>query len=192
MHSRPVDTDLPNKAHITPSGNATYVTEHYWSTLLADRAFLSSYFAENSRRLAAGYARLTDFLRENDIPWSEGSNAGFFVWADFRGYLGPDVVVVDAREEEEEEKEEEEQVEAVAAGRPSRVYRTSRKAKERDDWFFDKLIAAGVFVASGDAFFAEAHGWYRVSFSVPGEVLELGLQRLKGVLDEVRMENLRL
>ncbi|KAL8917278.1 MAG: hypothetical protein Q9208_008054 [Pyrenodesmia sp. 3 TL-2023] len=163
----------------------TSITEHYWTTLLTDRPFLSYYFAENSARLAAGYARLTAFLRQNRIEWIEGSNAGFFVWADFTRYLGPDVVVTSREGEEGEE----DQVEAVAAGRPSRVYRTNRKAKDRDDRFFEKLMAAGVFVASGDAFFAEAHGWYRVSFSVPGEVLELGLQRLKRVLDEVTTEN---
>ncbi|KAI4096428.1 MAG: hypothetical protein LQ344_000936 [Seirophora lacunosa] len=168
------------------------VTEHYWTALLNDRAFLDGYFAENSRRLAAGHARLTGFLRSQGVRWVEGSNAGFFLWADFRALLGGDIVVAD--EGKEKEEEEEEVVEAVAVGRPSQVYRTSRKAKARDDWFFEKMIKAKVFVASGNAFFAEEHGWkfgylrYRVSFSVPTEILELGLERLSGVLEEVRGE----
>lgn len=39
--------------------------------------------------------------------------------------------------------------------------------------------------------YADAKEWaarYRVSFSVPTEVLELGLERLRGVLEEVRRE----
>ncbi|KAI4152327.1 MAG: hypothetical protein L6R39_001852 [Caloplaca ligustica] len=160
----------------------TSITQHYWTALLNDRAFLSTYFAENSRRLSASYTRLTAFFRENDIQWVEGSNAGFFLWADFRALLGPDIHVGGVTDDENVE------VEAVAVQRPSQVYRTSRKAKERDDWFFEKMIAKGVFVASGNAFFAEEHGWYRVSFSVPGEVLEVGLERLGEVLEEVRRE----
>ncbi|KAL9010110.1 MAG: hypothetical protein Q9173_004923 [Seirophora scorigena] len=127
------------------------VTEHYWTALLDNRAFLDGYFAENSRRLAAGHARLTGFLQSQGVRWVEGSNAGFFVWVDFRALLGGDIVVADEGKEEME-------VEAVAVGRPSQVYRTSRKAKARDGWFFEKMIKAKVFVASGNAFFAEEHG----------------------------------
>ncbi|KAL8653466.1 MAG: hypothetical protein Q9210_002072, partial [Variospora velana] len=159
---------------IAPFSWPASVTEHYWTALLNDRAFLDAYFAKNSERLAVGYARVTGFLKEQGVRWVEGSNAGFFVWADFRGVLGGDVLVSDG----------EQQVETVAVGRPSQVYRTSRKAKARDDWFFEKMVRAKVFVASGNAFFAEEHGWYRVSFSVPTEVLEMGLERLRGVLEE--------
>lgn len=83
--------------------------------------------------------------------------------------------------------EEPEQVDALAVNeRPGQVYRTSRRAKERDEWFFGKLLAAKVFIATGDAFFAEEHGWYRVTFSVPEKVLAVGLERLGRVLREVR------
>ncbi|KAL8734962.1 MAG: hypothetical protein Q9181_003011 [Wetmoreana brouardii] len=158
----------------------TSTTEHCWTTLLNDRPFLDYYLEENRKRLADGYARVTEWLREQNIKWVEGSNAGFFLWADFRGVLGKEIIVDEGKDEE---------VEAVAVERPSQVYRTSRRAKERDDWFFAKMIKAKVFVASGDAFFAEEHGWYRVSFSVPKEVLELGLERLGRVLEEVRRES---
>ncbi|KAL8718642.1 MAG: hypothetical protein Q9225_004239 [Loekoesia sp. 1 TL-2023] len=161
------------------------VTEHYWTHLLNDRPFLNYYFTENSKRLADGYTVLTSFLEKNGIKWVEGSNAGFFLWVDFRGLLGRDIHVYD-------DDGEDEKVETVAVERPSQVYRTSRKAKERDDWFFEKLMRAKVFVASGNAFFAEEHGWYRVTFSMPKEVLEAGLERLERVLEEVRGEVLKL
>ncbi|KAL8913759.1 MAG: hypothetical protein Q9171_001493 [Xanthocarpia ochracea] len=159
----------------------TSTTEHYWATLLTDRPFLDYYFAENSRRLAASYARMIQFFTEQGIDWVDGSNAGFFLWADFRSLLGPDIIV---------NTEEKEQVDAVAVMEtPGQVYKTSKRAKERDEWFFGKLMAAKVFIASGDAFFAEEHGWYRVTFSVPDKVLKVGLERLGRVLEEVRKEN---
>ncbi|KAL8983627.1 MAG: hypothetical protein Q9205_002187 [Flavoplaca limonia] len=168
------------------------VTEYYWTTLLNDRPFLDYYFTENNSRLAASYARLTAFLTSHGIKWVEGSNAGFFLWADFRGVLGKDINVVDDDAGAKREGEEE-QVEATAvmSEKPAQgqVYKTSRKAKERDDWFFGKMMEAKVFIATGDAFFAEEHGWYRVTFSVPEDILSVGLERLGRVLEEVKRES---
>ena len=169
------------------------VTEYYWTTLLNDRPFLDYYFKENSSRLAAGYARLTAFLTSHGIEWVEGSNAGFFLWADFRGVLGKDINVVDDDDDGAKTEGEEEQVEATAvmSEKPAQgqVYKTSRKAKERDDWFFGKMMEAKVFIATGDAFFAEEHGWYRVTFSVPEDILRVGLERLGRVLEKVKRES---
>ncbi|KAL9581900.1 MAG: hypothetical protein Q9212_003613 [Teloschistes hypoglaucus] len=161
------------------------VTDLYWTTLLNDRQFLDGYFKENSRRLGEGYMRVTEFLREQGVGWVEGSNSGFYLWADFRKVLGDAIVV---RDDEGDGKGGEEMVEAMTIERPSQVYKTSRKAKERDDWFYGKLMEKKVYIASGDSFFAEEHGWYRISFSVPMDVLDIGLKRLGGVLDEVRAE----
>ncbi|KAL8852215.1 MAG: hypothetical protein Q9221_002925 [Calogaya cf. arnoldii] len=164
-------------------------TERYWTTLLNDRPFLNYYFAENSKRLAASYERMTSFFTAHGINWVEGSNAGFFLWADFRGLLGADIGIVDDAVKEEEG---EQQVEAVAVNeKPAQgqIYKTSQKAKKRDEWFFGKLMEAKVFIATGDAFFAEEHGWYRVTFSVPEKVLEVGLERLGRVLEEVKRES---
>ncbi|KAL9604023.1 MAG: hypothetical protein Q9219_000785 [cf. Caloplaca sp. 3 TL-2023] len=152
------------------------MAEEYWTQLLNDRPFLDYFFAENSKRLAEGYSVLTSFLKKHDIKWVEGSNAGFFIWVDFRGLLGKDIVVGN------------EEVETTSVERPSQVYRTSKKAKERDDWFFEKLVKARVFVASGNSFFSEEHGWYRITFSMPKEILEAGLERLGKVLEEVKRE----
>ena len=162
----------------------TSVTEYYWTQMLNDRPFLDYYFAENSKRLAEGYVVLTSFLKRNGIRWVEGSNAGFFLWVDFRGLLGEDIHVGDG----DDVVDAGDEVEDVALDRPSQVYRTSRKAKDRDDWFFEKLGKAKVYVASGNAFFSEEHGWYRLSFSVPRDVLEVGLERLGRALEEVRKE----
>ncbi|KAL8834207.1 MAG: hypothetical protein Q9170_003864 [Blastenia crenularia] len=163
---------------IAPFSWSASTTDHFWSTLLNDRPFLSYYLAENSRRLSEGYALLTSFLQKHNIKWVEGSNAGFFLWVDFRGLLGKDIFV-----------NEEEKVDAVAVERgPSQVYRTGKKAQERDEWFFEKMARAKVFVASGNFFFAEEHGWYRVTFSVPKEVLKVGLERVGRVLEEVKRE----
>ena len=141
-------------------------TERYWTTLLNDRPFLNYYFAENSKRLAASYERMTSFFTAHGINWVEGSNAGFFLWADFRGLLGADIGIVDDAVKEEEG---EQQVEAVAVNeKPAQgqIYKTSQKAKKRDEWFFGKLMEAKVFIATGDAFFAEEHGVSRFRSSL--------------------------
>ena len=151
------------------------ITQLYWTSLLNDRSFLDYYLAENSKRLSEGHKHVTDWFRGHGVKWVKGSNAGFFLWADFRGILGEDIIVND----------EDQQVEAVAAERPSQVYKTSKKAKDRDEWFFGKMMKHKVYVATGDAFFAEEHGWYRVSFSVPKDVLEVGLKRMDEVMKEV-------
>ncbi|KAI4251418.1 MAG: hypothetical protein LQ352_004859 [Teloschistes flavicans] len=164
------------------------VADLYWTALLNDRAFLDYYFAENSRKLGEGYMLVTDFLRKEGVGWVEGSSAGFFLWADFRALLGDAIVVRDEGEGGKGKEGVEEEVEAMTIERPSQVYKTSKRAKERDDWFYGKLMEKKVYVASGDAFFAEEHGWYRISFSVPKEVLDIGLRRLGEVLGEVRAE----
>lgn len=127
---------------------------------------------------------MTSWFTAHGIKWVEGSNAGFFLWADFRGVLGADISIMD--------EEEEQMVEAVAVNeKPAQgqVYKTSKRAKERDEWFFGKLMEAKVFIATGDAFFAEEHGWYRVTFSVPESILKVGLERLGRVLEEVKKES---
>ncbi|KAL8665224.1 MAG: hypothetical protein Q9202_002446 [Teloschistes flavicans] len=164
------------------------VADLYWTALLNDRAFLDYYFAENSRKLGEGYMLVTDFLSKEGVGWVEGSSAGFFLWADFRALLGDAIVVRDEGEGGKGQEGVEEEVEAMTIERPSQVYKTSKRAKERDDWFYGKLMEKKVYVASGDAFFAEEHGWYRISFSVPKEVLDIGLRRLGEVLGMVRAE----
>jgi aspartate/methionine/tyrosine aminotransferase len=148
------------------------ISEFYFTTLLNDQKFLDFYLRENLRRLGEHYKLVTDFLKENKIEYVRGGNAGFFIWVDFRSILGGDIFVLD-----EERREGE---------RSGQVCHSGVKARARDKWFNEKLMEAGVYLGTGDGFFSEQHGWYRITFSVPRKVLDLGLGRLQKVIDEAR------
>ena len=137
------------------------ISEFYFTTLLNDQKFLDFYLRENLRRLGEHYKLVTDFLKENKIEYVRGGNAGFFIWVDFRSILGGDIFVLD-----EERREGE---------RSGQVCHSGVKTRAKDQWFNEKLMEAGVFLGTGDAFFSEQHGWYRIAFSVPRKVLDLGL-----------------
>ena len=152
------------------------ISEFYWTTFLNDRQYLDYYLSENKRRLAEGFETVTSFLRSYGIEWLEGTNAGFFIWADFRPILGSEIVVND----------EGPPVDADAVGIPSQIHRTNAQAQAKDEWFFNKLTKGGLFLATGDSFFSELHGFYRITFTLPKPLLELGLERLRKVLEEIR------
>lgn len=47
--------------------------------------------------------------------------------------------------------------------------------KERE--MTKRILDAGVYLATSEAFFGEENGWFRITFSVEKEVLELGMKR---------------
>lgn len=65
------------------------VSDRLWLSLLEDEKFLSWYFAENSIRLAKGRDTVVEWLEAHNVPYVKGSNAGYFIWADFRAFLPP-------------------------------------------------------------------------------------------------------
>jgi 1-aminocyclopropane-1-carboxylate synthase len=148
------------------------ISELFFTTLLNDHGFLDFYLKENSRRLGEHYKLVIDFLKETKIEYVRGGNAGFFIWVDFRSILGGDIFVLDEERSEDE--------------RSGQVCHSRVKATARDQWFNEKLMEAGVYLGTGDAFFSEQHGWYRITFSIPRKVLDLGLERLQKVIDEAR------
>ncbi|MCJ1479643.1 hypothetical protein MMC13_008329 [Lambiella insularis] len=150
------------------------VVDSLWTTLLKDKPFLEYYVAENQKRLGEGYARLTNWLDHRGIDYARGGNSGFFVWADFSKVLG-----IDSQANIEEMLEEM----TLENGETSQIARSSSTGNNLDSLFQQKLIEAGVYVASGNSFFAERNGWYRITFSMPAKMLESGLQRVDKVLN---------
>lgn len=59
-----------------------------WYTWLEDDAFLTWYFAENHRRMAAAYKYVADWAKRHAIPYVP-SNSGHFLMLDFRRFLPP-------------------------------------------------------------------------------------------------------
>ena len=71
---------------------------------------------------------------------------------------------------------------ALENGEISQIARSTEKWNKLDTQFEEKLIREGVYIASGDSFFAERNGWYQITFSMPFNFLEIGLKRVDGVL----------
>lgn len=150
------------------------IVDNLWTTLLEDKPFFEYYIAENRKRLGEGYARVTTWLEQRGIEYAHGGNSGFFVWPDFSKVLG-----IDTHSSIEESMEKM----ILENGEVSQIARSTAKGNKLDAQFQEKLIQAGVYVASGNAFFAERNGWYRITFSMPVKMLEAGLQRVDGVLE---------
>ncbi|KAF2129695.1 putative aspartate aminotransferase [Dothidotthia symphoricarpi CBS 119687] len=58
------------------------ITDHVVAQMLEDDRFTTGYLEENRRRLASAYTFTTDFLRRHAIPFTAGTHAALFVWAD--------------------------------------------------------------------------------------------------------------
>jgi bifunctional pyridoxal-dependent enzyme with beta-cystathionase and maltose regulon repressor activities len=59
---------------------------------------------------------------------------------------------------------------------------------EQEGRLFKRFIEAGVVISQGSSFGAEDIGWYRISFAVDEEALNVGLQRLGTVLEAIEKE----
>ncbi|KAF3936585.1 hypothetical protein ABW19_dt0206426 [Dactylella cylindrospora] len=156
-----------------------------WRTILNDTEYLDSFVAKNQEKLGNQYQTLVSWFKKNDIPFVQGSNAGFFVWVDLRRYLA-------------KVKLPPENDGKINNGKTN-IPGAPPGAQKRDKMLWDKIVDGGVYIASAEMFFGEEHGWYRFSFSTNKEELELGLGRLEKVLKdveengiEVAMEELKL
>lgn len=56
------------------------IADHVVANLLDDDVFTERYIATNRQKLSQSYSQVISFLREHDIQYTPGSNAGFFVW----------------------------------------------------------------------------------------------------------------
>jgi aspartate/methionine/tyrosine aminotransferase len=50
------------------------------ANLLEDSAYTDIYIAKNCQLLSQHYSQVVAFLKQHDVPYAPGSNAGFFVW----------------------------------------------------------------------------------------------------------------
>src|SRR5947209_19241938 len=57
-----------------------------WCLILENDSYLRHYVATMQRTLGENYDRLVTFLEEHSIDYVKGSNAGFFIWANFQNY----------------------------------------------------------------------------------------------------------
>ncbi|KAG7138211.1 aminotransferase aclI like protein [Verticillium longisporum] len=129
---------------------ASALTDQATAKILADTAFVDSYVATNQARLAASYAVTTRFLRENDVPYEKGGNAGFFVWIDLFAWLRKNVEI--------------------------KLSEADLWALEAE--LQETLLRNRVFLACGKAFGSDVPGRFRIVFAHEKGYLEEGLRRM--------------
>ncbi|KAF9955760.1 hypothetical protein BGZ72_003441 [Mortierella alpina] len=123
-------------------------TEAMLIRLLEDPAKIETFTKTNQKRLAESYTLTVDTLRENNIPFLP-AQGGHFLWIDLRKYIPTDLVS------------------AASTG--------DRKAEYL---LWRAMLAKGVYVNLGEAFTEKKVGFFRLTFSVPLDVLKLGLERM--------------
>jgi aspartate/methionine/tyrosine aminotransferase len=125
------------------------LSEHVFANVLEDDAWVENYIKVNQQKLGAYYEYIVKWAKDNDIVYTPGVNAGFFVWVDLgRTYL-------------------------KHQDNPNAI-----KPEDLDEVVMNALLRHKVFLASGARFGSEKPGWFRVVFSHEMEYLNEGLSRI--------------
>lgn len=141
-----------------------------------DGKWIDGFLEKSRKKLANGSHVAKGLLREMDIPFAEGANAGFFLWLDLRKWLP---------------KPEGSTNPMPTASGEQNVKDAERKVQENPGWESERELAkamldGGVFLTSGEQMFAERPGHFRVCFVKSEEEIRTGLKRLKKILDDVK------
>jgi hypothetical protein len=129
------------------------------SHILSDDAFIDSFVKTNRLRLAENYLATTKFLRDRQIPYKKGSNAGLFVCADLFQPVRSEVNAILQKE--------------VASGKT-----TDQVLWDLEEKLQDTLLAHKIFLARGADFGSDVPGWFRIVFAHEKAYLLLGLLRV--------------
>ncbi|KAF9562299.1 hypothetical protein EC968_005328 [Mortierella alpina] len=123
-------------------------TEAMLIKLLEDPAKIDLFTETNQKRLAESYTLTVDTLREHQIPFLP-AQGGHFLWIDLRKYIPTHLVSV-----------------------------ASTGDREAEYLLWRAMLDKGVYVNLGAAFTEKKVGFFRLTFSVPLDMLRLGLQRM--------------
>ena len=127
---------------------ASSVAQNFWLKILTTPSFLDRFLTLNAQRLGEAYDRCASALEHHKIPYIKGGNAGFFIWLDLTSFLPSKA-----------------ELGAIAT------------EMDREHALTRRLLDAGVYLATGEAFCSESPGWYRITFTVPSSMLDMGLER---------------
>lgn len=123
-------------------------TEAMVIKLLENPETIERFTKTNQTRLAESYTVATEILHEHNVPFIP-AQGGHFLWMDLSQFIPSSFKS------------------AAALGDHEIEYR-----------LWDAMVDGGVHVYPGDTFAERKVGFYRLSFSVPPEVLKEGLTRL--------------
>ncbi|KAJ1972368.1 hypothetical protein H4R35_004717 [Dimargaris xerosporica] len=128
------------------------LVEDLMTQIFTETQWINAYVNDNRVVLAKAYLRMAQFLIKHNIPYLP-ARAGHSIWVDLRQFC---------------HKEE---------GHSSTE---CTLAMEKGLW--QRMIQGGVFSVMGLAFQSEEHGWFRLTFTIAPEDLELALARLVTIL----------
>ncbi|CCT61193.1 hypothetical protein IAQ61_004988 [Plenodomus lingam] len=148
---------------ISVFGWVPYVVQDVWADMLEDEQFLSHFKFENRKMLSKHCTILRSFLDQHNIPYYSNVHAGVFVWVDLRRYLHGN----------------------LATEQPNSAVDVHHDQEVK---LFKRLLQAGVVISQGSNFGTEELGWYRISFAVEEQALNVGLQRLWTCLKSIETD----
>lgn len=153
--------------------------------ILEDQPFLQYYIMENQCRLAKNYAFTISFLREHNVQFYAGTNAGVFVWVN----LGETWMRRKQLNGSKRSPKMQKNHALVSCKMKGSYVDVSLCAEEEapkpniTEEIMARLVAHKVFLASGEEFGSELPGWFRIVFSQPRPLLEEGLRRIVAALE---------
>ncbi|KAF2206062.1 aminotransferase [Delitschia confertaspora ATCC 74209] len=124
--------------------------------VLNNPAFVERYIKANRERLSQAYSYAIGKLNESGIEYAPGATAGFFIWVN----LGK----------------------AYLQLHPEEHYNSGLAITKV---VFEKLMMNKVYIVSGDVTGAEEPGWFRLIFTQPRELVDEGIRRIVGAIDEL-------
>ncbi|KAH7087018.1 putative acc synthase [Paraphoma chrysanthemicola] len=145
---------------ISVFGWVPYAVQDLWADMLEDDQFLADFKLENRAVLAKHSTILRSFLDQHNVPYYSNVHAGVFIWVDLRRYLRGNSAL-------------------DPASSPVDVNH------DQEATLFQHFIRAGVVISQGSSFGTEELGWYRISFAVEEQALNVGLQRLGTCLESI-------
>ncbi|CAG9961986.1 unnamed protein product [Clonostachys byssicola] len=143
-----------------------HVLQDVWAAMLEDKQWFDTMIQKKNKLMAEQYAIISSFFHARNI-YSFPMNAGLFVWVDFRRLLLSKALRGKS------------DYGALRAKSGSAIY------KQRETEIADICTRNGVQIAPGSKFESEEYGWFRITFTVPRNVLEEGLRRLATSLKEI-------
>ncbi|KDQ64900.1 hypothetical protein JAAARDRAFT_188175 [Jaapia argillacea MUCL 33604] len=128
-----------------------------WSAILNDDEMLDSFVKTNQERLTNTFVYCQKFFEKHNIPIVQ-PQAAHFIFIDLRKYM---------RSFDDEGKAIE-----------------TPEAQEMD--LFSSFLKGSLYVAPGGAYHHTVPGWFRFTFCVRRDVLDVGLGRFENVLNKSR------
>ncbi|KAL1859196.1 hypothetical protein Plec18170_002311 [Paecilomyces lecythidis] len=124
------------------------LSDQVTTTILLDDTFTDRYIQLNREKLSEAHEFFIKMLKENDIEYSRGCNAGFFVWIN----LGKKYLETNPQK--------------------------GNEGIDITDVIMQRLLDNRVFLASGTSFGSEKPGWFRVVFAHPFPYLQEAMRRI--------------